>query len=134
MKRRTARLGRPAFEPPRAAGRRSGLAVVLDGAGPLGQHVHARAGRPRARVKLLVARTSASSFSSTASAVTRLAQASWYICFRFGRSPSRHALCSGGGTPAAAIDKVLASRRDEAAHASDAHRCAGRASHATIST
>ena len=60
---------------------------------------------PKARVpwvRLFVARTSACSFNSTASAVTRLVQASWCICFRLGRSPSRHAFGSGGGPPSVA--------------------------------
>ena len=53
-------------------------------------------------VRLFVARISASSFTSTASALTRFVHASWCICFRFGRFPSRHALGNGGGPPSVA--------------------------------
>ena len=42
-------------------------------------------------VRLFVCWTSDSSFSSIGSAVTRFVQASWCICLRFGRLPSRHA-------------------------------------------
>ena len=115
-KRRAVRLGRPALDT--AAGGRTAKWNSPSSSTSRGRSGSMCTRAPNTRVpwvRLFVARTSASSFTSTASAVTRLAHAAWCICFRLGRLPRRHALGSGGGIPSvtALLPNSFSSRNHE---------------------